>query len=168
MTDKLVCSGSDSLLGDGTVSYSFLLTVTLEHVGFKGMAERLWFRYQAKILWPNLEVLEDAPATANVGELKKVLAAACMSGEDVIVLLLQCMLSLERCAAGGQLWNQSVCQGADLGMQSCQILIGKWRYCGRGSVNLSCNCPALELSVSNMTQQRGSVKSSILCIERPL
>lgn len=46
--------------------------------GFSGMAGRERRRYQAKILWPNLAVLEEAPATAKVGELKKVRAAACM------------------------------------------------------------------------------------------
>jgi hypothetical protein len=43
-----------------------------------------WFRYHANILWPNFEVIEEAPATAKWGELKKVLAADRMSGcEDI-------------------------------------------------------------------------------------
>lgn len=47
--------------------------------GLSGTAGRERKRYQAKILWPNLAVLDEAPATAKVGELKKVRAAACMA-----------------------------------------------------------------------------------------
>ena len=41
--------------------------------GFKGMADRLRCRYQAKILCPNLAGLDDAPATAKLVDEKNAL-----------------------------------------------------------------------------------------------
>ena len=46
--------------------------------GLRGIADNLWARYQAKILWPNLAGLEEAPATAKWEAEKKVRAADCM------------------------------------------------------------------------------------------
>lgn len=51
--------------------------------GFTAMGVILCERYQAKIWWPNLDGLEEAPATAIRGEEKKVRAAVCMVGSVV-------------------------------------------------------------------------------------
>ena len=51
--------------------------------GFTGVGVRLWVRYQANIWWPNLDGLEEAPATARRGEDMKVRAAVCIVGSVV-------------------------------------------------------------------------------------
>lgn len=79
MTDKLVAWGSGSCEGEATVLCEVWPTVMELQPGLSGTAGRERSKYQAKILWPNLAVLDDAPATAKVGELKKVRAAACMA-----------------------------------------------------------------------------------------
>lgn len=79
MIDRLVSEGCVILTGDGTVEYLLFLTVTSEQVGFMGIAWRSCWRYQANILWPNLDGWEEAPATANCFAVKNFAAAACMS-----------------------------------------------------------------------------------------
>jgi hypothetical protein len=63
----------------------------------------LWARYQAKIWWPNLDGLEDAPATANRGEAMKVRAAVCMVGSVVGI-------------AGGGSGGLVLCEGIGFGL----------------------------------------------------
>ena len=48
-----------------------------------GMGVILCVRYQAKIWWPNLDGLDEAPATAIRGEDMNVRAAVCIVGSDV-------------------------------------------------------------------------------------
>lgn len=92
--------GSDRAVGDGTVAWSRLSILTVEVRGFKGVAGRECRRYQAKtvsiplisvpkheceqkcsyvLLCPYFVGSDDAPATANRGEEKKVFNAASMS-----------------------------------------------------------------------------------------
>lgn len=58
----------------------------LLQVGLRGMEGRLWWRYQAKILWPNFWGELEAPAMAKVGEEKNFAAAVRMSDfwEDIV------------------------------------------------------------------------------------
>jgi hypothetical protein len=65
------------------VSKSCPRTFIDEFVGFMAIGVILCARYQAKIWWPNLDGLEDAPATAIRGEDIKVRAAVCMVGSVV-------------------------------------------------------------------------------------
>ena len=77
---KLVFPGSCNCDTDAIVSKSRPRTFMEEVEGFTAMGVRLCERYQANIWCPNLDVLEEAPATARRGEDMKVRAAVCIVG----------------------------------------------------------------------------------------
>lgn len=79
MTLRLVVRGFETAEGPGTVSKVLSWHVMLDVVGLRGIAGRWCWRYHAKMRWPNLDGMDEAPATANREAVKKVAAAARMS-----------------------------------------------------------------------------------------
>lgn len=72
---RLVLAGSLSSESEAKVGKDFFCTFMEAQEGFMGIgsdfqgcvgevADAFWFRYQAKMRWPNLVGFEEAPATA--------------------------------------------------------------------------------------------------------